>query len=139
MKNLLKAKLDSKSLEKETVVELLKSFINIYLSGALSDQIIQNLNLQLQDILNSSYIAKDQNIVIQLLDHLKASLTANPQNINLYKPICYIMQITISCSCTNNQSYNEILPRQILIADQIIELIKGFLLNINDLDLLIRM
>jgi hypothetical protein len=139
LKNLIKSKLESKTLQKESVIEILRAYITFYLTGTLKDQLLQNLNLQLQDILNSHYVVSDINIVIQLLDYLNNILTSSPDNLVIYKPICYILQIIISCSCTNSQNIYDLLPKQIVMIDFMFTNVKRLLASVNEDRLLLDM
>jgi hypothetical protein len=139
MKNLIRIKLETNDLDKDIVIQLLRSYISIYLTGALTDQIIQTLNLQMGDILASSYVANDMEIVMQLLDYLNEYIIANSQTIGIYKPICYILQMIISTPCTNANNIFDILEKEIRIIDHIVSLIKQLIVNTTDATVILTM
>jgi hypothetical protein len=132
LKNLIHAKLVNKDLDKDTVIGILRTYVSIYLTGTLSDQVIQNLNIQLQDLLGTIYVASDMNIVYQLLDYLYNQLISNNQNLAIYKPICYILQIIISCSCATSQNIYDILSKEIVTIDYMLNILKQLIHSSDD-------
>ena len=54
IKNTLRCKLDMKILEKNEVMQIVETFVELILLGKLEDNLLQNLNIGLTIILNSS-------------------------------------------------------------------------------------
>lgn len=116
LKNILKQKIDQKSLVKQDLLNILRMFLELYLSERLTDQIMQNLNLSLSDILNSG-------LVDDTIEELINYLFTFSGEISKFKPILYLIQLIISSSSTKKNNISGILAKEIEIVENIINTI----------------
>jgi hypothetical protein len=74
---------------------------------------MQNLNLSLNDVLNSGEVSS---VLPDLIEYLKN----NSNHIGKCKPILYILQLIISSTATDNKNISKYLVKLIEVIDNII-------------------
>lgn len=120
LKNIIKDKLDKKQFSKEQTIDVLKDYIDLYLTAKISDQLYQNLNISLQDILNSGYIIQDNQIIDQLCILLNNYTTHNSENVLQFKPVVNLLQMIISCGSTNLDNITNVLEKIFIMIEYMI-------------------
>ena len=105
LKNLMRSRIENKIFSKDESHAILQTFVELILTGSLNDQLLQNLNLGLTSLLNSSYITEDSEITINICSFLVTQINSLAGIKDLlptrFKPIILLLQTIVSSSCTN--------------------------------------
>lgn len=104
LKNMLKAKIESREINSQYVLEILKDYVDLILTGNLTDKLLQNVNISLTNILNSNTISNNINIANELCLSLKNYTFTKDIDITAFKPVIALFQILISCKSTNSEN-----------------------------------
>jgi hypothetical protein len=123
LKNILRARIDSRTLTPEDSKSIIQAFIELILTGNLNDQLLQNLNLSLSILFNTKYITEEGNLVVSvcsyLLDFLRREMM-DTEKIQISKPVVILLQNIISSTCTNLDNIYEVLQKQFESIDVLI-------------------
>jgi len=123
LKNVLRARIDSRNLTPDESKSIIKAFIELILTGNLNDQLLQNLNLSLSILFNTKYITEEGNLIVNvcsyLLDFVRRDMMDN-EKIQISKPIVSLLQNIISSTCTNFDNINDVLQKQFESIDVLI-------------------
>jgi hypothetical protein len=114
---------------------IIQIFIELILGGNLNDQLLQNLNISLTTLFNSTFIMNENTLIVSVCDFLlnytlKRSGSEN-EIISQLKPIIMLTQTIISSNCTNVQTAYDILTKQMETIDYMIKIITNKMKNFN--------
>lgn len=124
LKNMIRNRLETRSLTTEEVITLVNTFIEVILTTNLNDQLIQNLSLSLTYILNSNYVIQNPNVVVNIssllnnfLSKKEASGITEIELILSFKPMVMLIQTIISSSGTNSENITDVLAKNFELVD----------------------
>ena len=131
LKNLVKTRLASDELKKESIVDLISNYVDIYLNCSLTDNLLQILNMNFVELLNSEYIIKDSAVILQLCNHLISFISSNQNDISKFKTVLYLIQILAASHSCSETNLLEIINHHIQIIEFINKIISENIQNIN--------
>ncbi len=134
LKNTLRNKLENKSLEKSEVIQIIETYIELILLGNLEDTLLQNLNLGLTILFNSSYLNEDDKLIVNICQFLLNFFQkdcADEFRLLRCKPMIMLYQSIISSLCSNSDNILELISIQFQGIDF---MIKFLVSKLPDLD-----
>jgi hypothetical protein len=120
LKNIIRHRVELKTFDKEEVMAIIQTFVELMLSGGLNEQLLQNLNIGLTILFNSYYVTEDPKLVVTVCNYLLEYIRKegnDTEKILQCKPIILLIQTTLSCSCTNSKNIFEVVQKQFEIID----------------------
>jgi hypothetical protein len=134
LKNTLRNKLENKSLEKSEVVQIIETYIELILLGNLEDSLLQNLNLGLTILFNSSYLNEDEKLIVnicQFLVNFFQKECSDELRLLRCKPMIMLYQSVISSLCSNSDNILELISIQFQGIDLMIKFVISKLPDID--------
>ncbi len=134
LKNTLRNKLENKSIEKSEVIQIIETYIELILLGNLEDTLLQNLNLGLTILFNSSYLNDDDKLIVNICQFLLNFFRkdcADELRLLRCKPLIMLYQSIISSLCSNSDNILELISIQFQGIDF---MIKFLVSKLPDLD-----
>ena len=123
LKNTLRTRLDTRSFNKEEVMGIMQTLVELMLSGSLNDQLLQNLNIALTILLNSKYITENSSLIVSVCAYLIQFIQkegSESSKIMQFKPVILLLQTIVSSVCTNSENIFEVVSKHFEALDYMI-------------------
>lgn len=135
-KNLLNNRIQTSTIDKEQLVEILKTLCDILLDAKLSESLKENINLLLIIVLNSNVFREDTHTIVNICELLR-NFILDKTDSQTFKPVINLFQSIISSKCSNENNIYDIAGKQLEAVDHMVKTFRGLVSSVTNVELLL--